>query len=71
MRWLGRLVRADDGVDPARGIEAEQMVWSRLSDGGYRLTLRDVAGKVIASLDLDRADVRDTREALTQVLRVP
>jgi phosphopantothenate synthetase len=69
MRWLRGHVRDDDGVDPARGIEAADMVWSRLEDG-FRLALVDEAGAVISSIDLDRGDVHDTRAALTRILKV-
>lgn len=72
MRWLRGHVRDDDGLDPERGIEAQDMVWSRLTgaEGGFRLALVDGMGQVVASIDLDRGDVHDTRAALTRVLKV-
>lgn len=70
MRWLRKHVRDDDGLDPERGIEGEDMVWSRLVDGGYRCAIVDVADRVIASVDLDRGDIHDTRAALTRVLKI-
>lgn len=70
MRWLRKHVRADDGPpDPLVGIAAAGISLSRLPPSGdFRLALVDDAGAVIASFDMDRGDLHDTRRAISQVM---
>jgi len=74
VRWIGRRrgVRADDGpADAQAGIEADRMEWQNVTDGIYRCALLDVDGNVIASFDMDRGDLHDTRRAISLVLQKP
>lgn len=48
---------------------ADAFTMARLPDGGVQGRLVDERGMVIAWIDWDRADVRATRDALSQVLR--
>lgn len=48
---------------------ADAFTMARLADGGVQGRLLDEAGTLIAWIDWDRADVRATRDALSQVLR--
>lgn len=71
VRWLSKRTRADDGTDPAVGIPARDVSWSRLPPSSdFRLALLDDAGAVIASIDLERGDVHDMRRALSQIMAV-
>lgn len=47
---------------------AESFTLGRLADGGVQARLVDDAGDVVSWIDWDPADVRATRDALTQVL---
>jgi hypothetical protein len=67
-RWLRRLNGA--GMDPQVGYPADSISLRRLPDGGVRMCLLVSSGQVLASIDWEPTDVRATRDALSQVLRV-
>lgn len=70
MRWLRRHVVDDDGpADAAVGIPAHSISLSRLPPSSdFRLALTDEQGAVISSIDLDRGDLYDTRQAISNQL---
>jgi hypothetical protein len=71
MRWLTGRTRADDGLDPAVGIEAQHITISRLPPSSdFRLALLEEGGRVISSIDLERGDLHDIKRSITMAMAV-